>query len=74
MFNNTLVTELREKYPQGTRIKLIFMNDKHAPVEGTKGVVSVVDDLGQIHMKWDTGSTLAIVPSEDKFEVISKEN
>ena len=55
-------------YPKGTRIELINMNDPYAPVpSGTKGTVEFVDDMGQIHMKWDNGKTLALVPSEDRF-------
>lgn len=72
MFDSKLVADLRSKYPEGTRIKLIFMNDKYAPPEGSKGTVSTIDDLGQIHMKWDNGSTLAIIPSDDKFEIVKE--
>ena len=47
------------------------MNNPYAPVTpGTEGVVDVVDDDGQLHMKWDNGRTLAIVPGEDSFTVL----
>ena len=50
------------------------MNDPHAPVPpGTRGTVDFVDDAGQIHMKWDNGRTLAIVPSEDSFRKLTEE-
>ena len=29
--------------------------------------------IGQIHMKWDNGRTLALVPGEDSFSVIHQE-
>lgn len=61
----------KEMYPAGTRIELISMEDPYMPVEpGTKGTVVCVDDMGQIHMKWDNGRTLALVPSEDNFKKI----
>ena len=41
--------------------------------EGTEGTVDMVDDIGQIHMKWDNGRTLALVPGEDSFSVIRQE-
>jgi Domain of unknown function (DUF4314) len=29
-----------------------------------------VDDLGTIHVKWDNGSTLGLVPGQDSFRVV----
>lgn len=59
---------MKENYPPGTRIMLLNMDDPYAPVpEGTKGTVVHVDDAAQIHMKWDNGRTLALVPGEDSF-------
>jgi len=61
-------------YPEGTRLMLLHMDDAHAPVpEGTKGTVKHVDDLGQIHMEWDNGRTLAIVPGVDSFRTLTEE-
>lgn len=62
------VMRLRGMYPQGTKIKLVEMRDIQAPKPGTKGVVSFIDDMGQIHVKWETGSSLALIPGLDKFE------
>ena len=43
----------------------------YAPITpGTEGVVELVDDAGSIHMKWDNGRTLAIIPGEDSFTVL----
>ena len=65
---------IQSQYPKGTRIYLENMNDPHAPVPpGTRGTVDFVDDAGQIHMKWDNGRTLAIVPSEDSFRKLTEE-
>ena len=63
---------LRKRYPVGARVELISMTDIQAPPPGTKGTVSGVDDLGTIHVNWDTGSCLGLVPEEDKFLVISR--
>ena len=46
------------------------MDDSQAPKPGTVGVVEYVDDEGQIHMRWESGSSLALIPEEDKFEKI----
>ena len=66
-----MVKFIQEQYPPGTRIRLNSMNDPYAPITpGTEGIVDVVDDAGSIHMKWDNGRTLAIVPGEDSFTVL----
>ena len=65
---------MQKTYPEGTRLILNSMNDPYAPVPpGTRGTVDFVDDAGQIHMKWDNGRTLAIVPSEDSFRKLTEE-
>ena len=67
------VNEIKEMYPQGTRIELIYMDDPYAPVPaGTKGTVEYVDDIGQIGMKWDNGRTLALIPEVDEFKIIKE--
>ena len=63
-----------EMYPRGTRIELISMEDPYAPIEpGTKGTVDYIDDMGTIHMQWDNGRTLGLVPEEDTFIKIEEE-
>lgn len=64
----------KDAYPPGTRVKLLHMNDSYSPVEeGTRGTVKFVDDAGQIHMQWDNGRTLALVPGEDSFRKLTQE-
>ena len=68
---NESVKMYKEMYPKGTRIELIYMNDPFAPVpDGTKGTVEFVDDMGQLHMKWDNGRTLGLIPNVDSFRKI----
>ena len=59
-------------YPKGTKIKLINMKDKFAPPSGTIGTVDFVDDIGQIHVKWESDGSLALIIGEDNFEVIEQ--
>lgn len=62
----------KELYPAGTRIELNFMEDPWHPVPaGTRGTVSHVDDMGQIHMKWDNGRTLALNTDTDSFRTLT---
>ena len=63
---------IRDQYSPGTRIRLIQMDDPYAPIpSGTEGTVDFVDDAGQIHMKWDNGRSLALIPGEDSFSKIT---
>ena len=65
---------LREQYPPGTRVECVSMNDPFAPVpSGTRGNVMFVDDMAQIHVNWDTGSSLALNNDEDSFRKLSAE-
>lgn len=62
---------IKEQYPKGTRLECISMEDPWSPImPGTRGTVEAVDDMGQIHMRWDNGRTLALIPGEDSFKVI----
>lgn len=60
------VERLKEEYPKGTRVELIFMGDdpQKVPV-GTLGIVTNVDDIGTVHISWSTGSSLGAVPGVD---------
>jgi hypothetical protein len=61
-----IVEKIRKKYPEGTRVKLIKMDDVQAPPIGTLGTVIGVDDTGSIMVSWDNGSSLNVVYDVDK--------
>lgn len=68
------VARTKLNYPPGTRIELIQMGDDPRPVApGTRGAVTCVDDMGSIHMQWDNGRTLALIPGEDSFRKLTPE-
>lgn len=65
---------IKEQYPPGTRIHLINMDDPYAPVpSGTRGTVDHCDGIGQLHMKWDNGRTLAVIPGVDEFRKLTNQ-
>ena len=66
--------ELRDKYPQGSRVELIKINDPYNTklVPGSQGTVRCVDDIGTIHVEWDCGSRLGVVYGEDSCKVIEQ--
>ena len=66
-----MAKENRAKYPPGTRIMLLSMDDPHHPVPpGTRGTVEHVDDAGTIHMKWDNGRSLGICTEVDSIRTL----
>mgnify|MGYP002946306616 FL=1 len=74
IYDQNKVEILRQRYPEGTRICLDSMENDPFPIpSGSRGTVQFVDDAGQLIMKWDNGSSLSLIPGEDRFHVIQPE-
>ena len=65
MISSEVLLALRERYPKGTRVELVQMDDAQAPPVGTKGTVRGVDDMGSIMVAWDNGCGLNVVYGVD---------
>ena len=61
---------IKSRFPTGSRVRLIKMDDVQAPPKGTLGTVEYVDDIGTIHVAWDNGSGLGLILGVDLFEKI----
>lgn len=73
MIKETELKELKSTFQKGTRVELVSMDDPYTKIPvGTKGIVTGVDDIGTIHVEWDTGNHLGIVYGEDKCKVVEK--
>ena len=59
---------------RGDRVRLMHVNDPYTKLErGELGTVMRVDSLGTVHVKWDSGSTLGLVPEAgDDFDLIEQ--
>ena len=57
-FASPPVGNLRWKPPQPAK-----------PWEGI--LVMMIDDNGTVHIKWDSGSILGLVPGEDEWEILN---
>ncbi|MCM1007929.1 MAG: DUF4314 domain-containing protein [Ruminococcus flavefaciens] len=69
--NEKELAVLREKYPAGTMVRLILMEDKFAPPVGTIGEIQFVDDAGSVHIHWQNGSSLSVIPNVDVVEILT---
>lgn len=64
------VEYLRIKYPKGTKVELLEMDDVQAPPIGTVGTVYGVDDLGSLLVRWENGSSLSVIDGVDRVKKI----
>ena len=68
-----MLKQLKEYYTPGTRVMLIRMSDPYTNLrQGDRGTVTLVDDIGTIHVNWDCGSTLGVVFGEDECRRIEE--
>lgn len=57
---------------KGSRIQLAFTDDQYTTLKsGDQGSVDFIDDYGTIHVKWDNGCTLGLIPDHDKWKLLS---
>ena len=66
----TIIDSIKAKYPIGTRVELVKMDDVQAPPIGTKGTVTGVDDTGSLMVDWDNGSGLNVVYGIDRVRKV----
>ena len=57
----------------GRRIRLLNTTDPITELKpGDQGVIHSIDRVTDIvHVRWDSGSTLSLLPGDDAFEVLS---
>lgn len=68
-------TEKDSRAKEGMRIKMISMTDDPNPIlMGTEGTINFVDDMGIIHVKWDDGRVLGVIPGVDKYRLLESAN
>ena len=57
---------------EGDRIELLHTDDPHTDLKaGDLGLVSFVDAMGTVHVDWDNGSNLGLIPGVDHFRPVS---
>ena len=72
-YNKEKIDMLKQEYTPGIRVRLVYMNDTQSPPIGTEGTINGVDDIGQILVSWDNGSSLNLIIDEDEFDIIGED-
>ena len=55
----------------GKRIRMNHMDDMLPVPDGMEGIITGIDDIGQIQVKWDNGSTLSVIEEIDDYEILN---
>ncbi len=60
---------------EGDRIELEYTSDQWTNLKpGDRGTVTMVDAMDTVHVRWDNGNKLGMVPGEDRFKRIDKQS
>ena len=58
----------------GDRVEVIRCYGEYAKLPpGTCGTVTLIDDLGAVHVRWEDGRSLGLVPGADEWRVLTEE-
>ena len=61
------VDALRARFAPESRLVLEKMEGEPQMPDGLRGKVTHVDDIGQVHVRWENGSSLALDPERDRY-------
>lgn len=64
------VEEVKKMYPAGTLVELIENKGEAQVPAVLTGTITMVDDIGQVHVNWENGSTSTLDVEEESFTVI----
>lgn len=68
--NDKLLKRIKSSYPNGTRVRLVHMDDPHPVPVGTLGTVLDVDGIGSLLVSWDNGQSRNVLYGIDKIEKV----
>lgn len=73
MLKQSQIDKIMKEYTKGTKVILLNMEGESQMPRGLKGEVDHVDDAGQIHVRWENGSSLALNVEVDTFHKVESE-
>lgn len=66
-YDMNIINQIKIMHRKGDKVRLIQMKNEPQMPNGLIGKVQKVDDIGQIHVQWKNGSSLALNLGEDDF-------
>jgi len=67
--SKAIVEARRTRYPPGSRVELISMDDPYSKLKpGDQGTVACVDATGTVFVNWDCGFSLGVVYGADQIK------
>ena len=57
----------------GMRVRMLSMDDELPVDGGMEGTIHNIDDLGTLHVKWDDGRSLGVIPGIDNYQLLPSE-
>ena len=72
--DRNIVKNMQKAYPEGTRVTLIGLGKSLYAnlMPGDRGTVRMVDDDGDIHVKWDSGIELELKYAGDSCRKLTE--
>lgn len=73
LFEQDYILEAMDYSLEGKKVKLMSdLEDPStkAPKAGDEGTIKFVDNMGNIHVRWDNGGVLSLIPEEDDFQIL----
>lgn len=60
---------------EGMRIRMVSMVDDPNPIaSGEEGTIRLIDGMGYIHVQWDNGRLLGVIPGVDQYELVEPDH
>lgn len=67
--------DLWDESKKGKRVRLVFTDDPDTNLKpGDEGTLQFTDSRGTVHIKWDSGSNLGLLPGHDRWEEIAPDD
>lgn len=72
VYTNAFIRQLRESYPEGTRVELVSLYDpcRSDISYGDRGTITHIDGAANISVQWDNGCVCDLIYDDDIFRVI----
>ena len=65
-----MIKNIDPRAKKGMRIRMLSMADENPIDDDLEGTIDRIDDIGTLHVNWDDGRTLGVIPNVDDYELL----